>query len=163
MKETPLPYKIKLELETEEERTFLRIALQKAHACAFGAIMDSRNDSELDEKTKQFNIERFSREMRLYARLLARLADATDEAEPWRAAGAGGGEEEGRVKDVRVIIEGTVKEIAELLPNLTQAEVRLETENINSNNQEMQMLQNLVKAMAEYAASHSEEQQAAEK
>ena len=92
-KETPLPYKIKFELKTEEERTFLRIALQKAHACAFGAIMDSRNDSELDEKTKQFNIERFSREMRLYARLLARLADATDEAEPWRAAGAGGGEE----------------------------------------------------------------------
>lgn len=86
-KETPLPYKIKFELETEEERTFLRIALQKAHACAFGAIMDSRNDSELDEKTKQFNIERFSREMRLYARLLARLADATDEAELWRAAG----------------------------------------------------------------------------
>ena len=60
-------------------------------------------------------------------------------------------------KDVRVIIEGTAKEIAELLPNLTQAEVQLETENINSNNQEMQMLQNLVKAMAEYAASHSEE------
>lgn len=49
-KETPLPYKIKFELKTEEERTFLRIALQKAHACAFGAIMDSRNDSELDEK-----------------------------------------------------------------------------------------------------------------
>lgn len=97
-KETPLPYKIKLELKTEEERTFLRIALQKAHACAFGAIMDSRNDSELDEKTKQFNIERFSREMRLYARLLARLADATDEAEPWRAAGAGAGAEEGRVR-----------------------------------------------------------------
>lgn len=66
-------------------------------------------------------------------------------------------------KDVRVIIEGTAKEIAELLPNLTQAEVQLETENINSNNQEMQMLQNLVKAMAEYAASHSEEQQPAEK
>lgn len=64
---------------------------------------------------------------------------------------------------MRVIIEGTAKEIAELLPNLTQAEVQLETENINSNNQEMQMLQNLVKAMAEYAASHSEEQQAAEK
>lgn len=62
------------------------------------------------------------------------------------------------MKDVRVIIEGTVKEIAELLPNLTQAEVQLETENINSNDQEMQMLQNLVKAMAEYAASHSEEQ-----
>ena len=58
---------------------------------------------------------------------------------------------------MRVIIEGTAKEIAKLLPNLTQAEVRLETENINSNNQEMQMLQNLVKAMAEYAASHSEE------
>jgi Zn-dependent oligopeptidase len=72
-------------------------------------------------------------------------------------------EEEGRVKNVRVIIEGTAKEIAELLPNLTQAEVQLETENINSNNQEMQMLQNLVKAMVEYAASHSEEQQAAEK
>ena len=35
---------------------------------------------------------------------------------------------------------------------LTQAEVQLETENINSNDQEMQMLQNLVKAMAEYAA-----------
>lgn len=64
---------------------------------------------------------------------------------------------------MRVIIEGTVKEIAELLPNLTQAEVQLETENINSNDQEMQMLQNLVKAMVEYAASHSEEQQAAEK
>lgn len=64
---------------------------------------------------------------------------------------------------MRVIIEGTVKEIAELLPNLTQAEVQLETENINSNDQEMQMLQNLVKAMAEYAVSHSEEQQAAEK
>lgn len=64
---------------------------------------------------------------------------------------------------MRVIIEGTAKEIAELLPNLTQAEVQLETENINSNNQEMQMLQNLVKAMAEYTASHSEEQQAAEK
>lgn len=64
---------------------------------------------------------------------------------------------------MRVIIEGTAKEIAELLPNLTQAEVQLETENINSNGQEMQMLQNLVKAMAEYAASHSEEQQAAEK
>lgn len=64
---------------------------------------------------------------------------------------------------MRVIIEGTSKEIAELLPNLTQAEVQLETENINSNDQEMQMLQNLVKAMAEYAASHSEEQQAAEK
>ena len=64
---------------------------------------------------------------------------------------------------MRVIIEGTAKEIAELLPNLTQAEVQLETENINSNNQEMQMLQNLVKAMAEYAVSHSEEQQAAEK
>lgn len=64
---------------------------------------------------------------------------------------------------MRVIIEGTAKEIAELLPNLTQAEVQLETENINSNNQEMQMLQNLVKAMAEYATSHSEEQQAAEK
>ncbi len=95
MEETPLPYKIKLELKTEQERTYLRIALQKAHACAFGAIMDSRNDSELDEKTKQFNIERFSREMRLYARLLARLADATDEAEPWRGAG---GREEGRRK-----------------------------------------------------------------
>ena len=67
------------------------------------------------------------------------------------------------MKDVRVIIEGTAKEIAELLPNLTQAEVRLETENTSSNDQEMQMLQNLVKAMAEYAASHSEEQQAAEK
>ncbi len=67
------------------------------------------------------------------------------------------------MKDVRVIIEGTAKEIAELLPNLTQAEVQLETEKINSNDQEMQMLQNLVKAMAEYAASHSEEQQAAEK
>ena len=64
---------------------------------------------------------------------------------------------------MRVIIEGTAKEIAELLPNLTQAEVQLETENINSNDQEMQMLQNFVKAMAEYAASHSEEQQAAEK
>lgn len=64
---------------------------------------------------------------------------------------------------MRVIIEGTAKEIAELLPDLTQAEVQLETENINSNDQEMQMLQNLVKAMAEYAASHSEEQQAAEK
>lgn len=64
---------------------------------------------------------------------------------------------------MRVIIEGTAKEIAELLPNLTQAEARLETENISSNDQEMQMLQNLVKAMAEYAASHSEEQQAAEK
>lgn len=64
---------------------------------------------------------------------------------------------------MRVIIEGTAKEIAELLPNLTQAEVQLETENINSNDQEMQMLQNLVKAMAKYAASHSEEQQAAEK
>lgn len=64
---------------------------------------------------------------------------------------------------MRVIIEGTVKEIAELLPNLTQAEVQLETEKINSNDQEMQMLQNLVKAMVEYAASHSEEQQAAEK
>lgn len=64
---------------------------------------------------------------------------------------------------MRVIIEGTAKEIAELLPNLTQAEVQLETENINSNDQEMQMLQNLVKAMAAYAASHSEEQQAAEK
>lgn len=64
---------------------------------------------------------------------------------------------------MRVIIEGTAKEIAELLPNLTQAEVQLETENINSNDQEMQMLQNLVKAMAEYVASHSEEQQAAEK
>lgn len=64
---------------------------------------------------------------------------------------------------MRVIIEGTAKEIAELLPNLTQAEVRLETENISSNDQEMQMLRNLVKAMAEYAASHSEEQQAAEK
>lgn len=64
---------------------------------------------------------------------------------------------------MRVVIEGTAKEIAELLPNLTQAEVQLETENINSNDQEMQMLQNLVKAMAEYAASHSEEQQAAEK
>lgn len=64
---------------------------------------------------------------------------------------------------MRVIIEGTAKEIAELLPNLTQAEVQLETENINSNNQEMQMLQNLVKAMVEHAASHSEEQQAAEK
>lgn len=50
-----------------------------------------------------------------------------------------------------------------ILPHLTQAEVRLETENISSNDQEMQMLQNLVKAMAEYAASHSEEQQAAEK
>ena len=46
---------------------------------------------------------------------------------------------------MRVIIEGTAKEIAELLPNLTQAEVQLETENINSNDQEMQMLQNLVK------------------
>ena len=67
------------------------------------------------------------------------------------------------MKNVRVIIEGTAKEIAELLPNLTQAEVQLKTENINSNDQEMQMLQNLVKAMAEYAASHSEEQQAAEK
>lgn len=67
------------------------------------------------------------------------------------------------MKDVRVIIEGTAKEIAELLPNLTQAEVQLETENINSNDQEMQMLQNLVKAMAEYAASHSEEWQVAEK
>lgn len=64
---------------------------------------------------------------------------------------------------MRVIIEGTAKEIAELLPDLTQAEVQLETENINSNDQEMQMLQNLVKAMAEYAASRSEEQQAAEK
>lgn len=64
---------------------------------------------------------------------------------------------------MRVIIEGTAKEIAELLPNLTQAEVQLETENISSNDREMQMLQNLVKAMAEYAASHSEEQQAAEK
>lgn len=64
---------------------------------------------------------------------------------------------------MRVIIEGTVKEIAELLPNLTQTEVQLETENISSNDQEMQMLQNLVKSMAEYAASHSEEQQAAEK
>ncbi|WP_304272273.1 hypothetical protein [Phascolarctobacterium succinatutens] len=64
---------------------------------------------------------------------------------------------------MRVIIEGTAKEIAELLPNLTQAEAQLETESINSNDQEMQMLQNLVKAMAEYAASHSEEQQAAEK
>lgn len=51
---------------------------------------------------------------------------------------------------MRVIIEGTAKEIAELLPNLTQAEVQLETENINSNNQEMQMLQNLIKNMAEF-------------
>ena len=50
-----------------------------------------------------------------------------------------------------------------ILPHLTQAEVQLETENINSNDREMQMLQNLVKAMVEYAASHSEEQQAAEK
>jgi len=64
---------------------------------------------------------------------------------------------------VRVIIEGTAKEIAELLPNLTQAEVQLETENTSSNDQEMQMLQNLVKAMVEYAASHSEEQQPVEK
>lgn len=83
MKETKLPHKITLELKTEQERMYLRIALQKAHACAFGAIMDS--NSELDEKTKQFNHERFSREMRLYARLLARLEDATDEAESWRA------------------------------------------------------------------------------
>lgn len=37
------------------------------------------------------------------------MTDATDEAEPWRAAG--GGEEEGRVRDVRVTIEGTAKEI----------------------------------------------------
>ncbi len=58
---------------------------------------------------------------------------------------------------MRVIIEGTAKEIAELLPNLMQAEVQLETEDTNDNNHEMQMLQNLVKAMAEYAASHSEE------
>lgn len=72
VKETKIPHKITLELETEQERMYLRIALQKAHACAFGAIMDSKNDSELDEKTKQFNHERFSREMRLYARLLAR-------------------------------------------------------------------------------------------
>lgn len=83
--ETKLPHKIKLELKTEQERIYLRIALQKAHACAFGAVLDSKNDSELDEKTKQFNHERFSREMRLYARLLARLEDATDEAESWRA------------------------------------------------------------------------------
>lgn len=83
--ETKLPHKIMLELKTEEERIYLRIALQKAHACAFGAIMDSKNDSELDEKTKQFNHERFSREMRLYARLISRLDDATDEAESWRA------------------------------------------------------------------------------
>ena len=39
-----------------------------------------------------------------------------------------------------------------ILPHLTQAEVQLETEKINSNDQEMQMLQNLVKAMVEYAA-----------
>lgn len=58
---------------------------------------------------------------------------------------------------MRIVIEGTAKEIAELLPNLTQAEVQLETKNINSNNQEMQMLQNLTKAMVEYAASHPEE------
>lgn len=50
-----------------------------------------------------------------------------------------------------------------ILPHLTQAEVQLETENISSNDQEMQMLRNLVKAMVEYAASHSEEQQPAEK
>lgn len=85
VKETKIPHKITLELETEQERMYLRIALQKAHACAFGAIMDSKNDSELDEKTKQFNHERFSREMRLYARLISRLDDATDEAESWRA------------------------------------------------------------------------------
>ena len=84
-KETPLPKKITLELKTEQERMYLRIALQKAHACAFGAVIDSKNDSELDEKTKQFNHERFSREMRLYARLISRLNDATDEAESWRA------------------------------------------------------------------------------
>lgn len=41
----------------------------------------------------------------------------------------------------------------EITKNLqTIAEVRLKTENISSNDQEMQMLQNLVKAMAEYAA-----------
>ena len=84
MIETKLPHKITLELETEEERLFLRIALQKAHACAFGAIMDNKNDMELDEKTKRFNHERFDREMSLYARLLSRLDDATDEVEPWR-------------------------------------------------------------------------------
>lgn len=39
-----------------------------------------------------------------------------------------------------------------ILPHLTQAEVQLETEKINSNDQEMQMLRNLVKAMVEYAA-----------
>lgn len=90
-KETPLPQKITLELKTEQERMYLRIALQKAHACAFGAVMDSKNDSELDEKKKQFNHERFSREMRLYARLISRLDDATDEAESWRGAGTGKG------------------------------------------------------------------------
>ena len=84
LKEKKLPQKIKLELETAEERTFLRIALQKAHACAFGAIMDNKNDAELDEKTKRLNHERFSREMSLYARLLSRLDDATDEVETWR-------------------------------------------------------------------------------
>lgn len=84
-KETPLPQKIKLELKTEQERMYLRIALQKAHACAFSAIMDNKNDSELDEKTKRFNHERFSREMSLYARLISRLDDVTDKAELWRA------------------------------------------------------------------------------
>ena len=84
--ETKLPYKIKLELETEEERMFLRVALQKAQSCALSAILDAKDDKELSESMKQFNLERLRKEHELYARLVSRLDNATDEAEPWRKA-----------------------------------------------------------------------------
>ena len=84
--ETKLPYKIKLELETKEERMFLRVALQKAQSCALCAILDTKDDKELSESMKAFNLERLRKEHELYARLVSRLDNATDEAEPWRKA-----------------------------------------------------------------------------
>lgn len=84
LKETKLPQKIKLELETEKERMFLRIALQKAQSCALCAILDTKDDKELSESMKAFNLESLKKEHDLYARLVSRLDDATDEVETWR-------------------------------------------------------------------------------
>ena len=85
-KETKLLYKIKLELEIEEERMFLRVALQKAQSCALCVILDAKDDQELSESMKAFNLERLRKEHGLYARLVSRLDNATDEAEPWHKA-----------------------------------------------------------------------------
>ena len=144
---------MKLELTLDEVSTIVAALLTKVTTAESNALKCAKLDGM--DKDVEFWQEKAEAYKKVCKVVEAQFGQACKECEQADAEVAK--MEEGRVRDVRVIIEGTAKEIAELLPNLTQAEVQLETENTSSNDQEMQMLQNLVKAMAEYAASHPEE------